>query len=157
MGYLHRVAAKRRLPVLPSGGAADADPTRAPWQWVGFGALAIFVVWAPLSSVALALAVRIVPTASSHGALEPLAIPIFLGITALGLALAAVVGGFIVGRWGGAGVGIREASLAGLVAALVAVALSWARSGLTLGALAVVPFAVSFAALGGKLGRSARR
>jgi|SRR5580658_1314981 hypothetical protein len=157
MGYVHRVAAKRRLPVLPSGGDADADPTRAPWQWVGFGSLAIFVVWVPLSAAAMTLAARIVPTGSSPTELAAPAIPIFLAIAASGLALAAAVGGFLVGRWGGAGVGMREASLAGLVAALVAVALSWARSGLAVGALLVVPFAVSFAALGGKLGRSARR
>lgn len=78
-------------------------------------------------------------------------------MSALALGLASLIGGMVVGRWGGPGVGIREATLSALVAALVAIAASWASFGVTLSALVVVPFALPFAALGGKLGRSARR
>jgi hypothetical protein len=158
MGYLDRMAAKRRLPLAPSTGDADADPARAPWQWVGFGTVAIFVAWLPLSGAASALAARMVgPTASSRSELTPAAIGIFVGMSALALGLASLIGGLVVGRWGGPGVGIREATLSALVAALVAIAASWASFGVTLSALVVVPFALPFAALGGKLGRSARR
>jgi hypothetical protein len=158
MGYVHHVAAKRRLPVLPSGGDADADPTRAPWQWVGFGSLAIFVVWVPLSAAASAMTSRmLVPVGSGRFELAPIAIREFVGLSALAFGLAAVVGGFVVGRWGGPGVGVREACLAGLAAALVAVTASWLSLGVILSALVVVPFALLFAALGGRLGRSARR
>ncbi len=157
-GLPYGVAAKRRLPVLPSGGDADADPARAPWQWVGFGTLAIFVVWVPLAAVAATVAshmvVRVAPGVAEPG---PAAIAAFVGMSALALALAAIVGGFVVGRWGGAGAGVRQASLAGFAASLVAVIASWASFGVSLSALVVVPFALPFAALGGKLGRSARR
>ena len=152
------MAGKRRLPVLPSGGDADGGPTRAPWQWVGFGSLAIFVVWLPLAAVAAAVASRMFGRVAP-GVVEasPAAIAAFVGMSALALALAAIVGGFVVGRWGGAGVGIRQASLAGFAAALVAVVASWASFGVSWSALVVVPFALPFAALGGRLGRSARR
>jgi hypothetical protein len=125
---------------------------------VGFGTLAIFVVWLPLSASASAITSKML-VAGGPGRVElaPAALPIFLGVSALALALASLIGGFVVGRWGGAGVGVREASLAALVAALVAVAASWASFGVNLGALVVVPFALPFAGLGGKLGRSARR
>jgi hypothetical protein len=48
-------------------------------------------------------------------------------------------------------VGVREAALAGLAAALVATLLSW-RSGVSAGALATMAIAVPPAALGGYLG-----
>jgi hypothetical protein len=152
------MAAKRRLPLAPSAGDVEADPARAPWQWVGFGTVAIFVVWLPLSAASSAITSRMVMAqGSGRVELAPAAIPISLGASALALAIAALMGGFVVGRWGGAGVGVREASLAALVAAMVAVVASWASFGVSLGALVIVPFALPFAALGGKLGRSARR
>jgi hypothetical protein len=152
------MAAKRRLPLIASAGDVEADPTRAPWQWVGFGTLAIFVVWLPLSATSVAITSRML-VAQGPGRVElaPAALPIFLGVSALALALAAMIGGFVVGRWGGPGVGVREACLAALVAALVAVVASWASFGVSLGALVVAPFALPFGALGGKLGRWARR
>src|SRR5258708_13511948 len=62
------VQSKRRLPVLQSTAEEDpGDPHRPPWQWVVFGALAIFVVWLPLSAIA-AVATRSAPRISAGGA-----------------------------------------------------------------------------------------
>jgi hypothetical protein len=157
IGYGDPMAAKRRLPLVSSG-AGDADPERAPWQWVGFGTLAIFMVWLPLSAVAVSVAGRMVVRVDSGRAeLAPSALPVFVASSALALGIGALAGGLLVGRWGGRRVGVREATLAGLVAALVAVVASWVSAGVSPGALVVVPVAAAFGALGGKLGRSARR
>lgn len=152
------MAAKRHLPMAPNAVDSESEPKRAPWQWVGLGTLAIFVVWLPLSAAAFAMASRLsVPVGAGVVEPGPAAIALFIGFSALALAVASVVGGFIVGRWGGASAGVREAAFAGLVAPLVAATVSWARFGFGLAALAVVPLAIPFAALGGKLGRLARR
>jgi hypothetical protein len=139
------VETKRRLPVLktPSDGEDDAT-ARPPWQWVGFGALAIFVVWTPLAFLTTWLASILAASAA----------PRFASILVVtsGLAIAALAGGFLVGRWGAAGVGIREAALAGLAAALVASGLSLGAPGAWAGALISVVVAVPFAALGGRFG-----
>jgi hypothetical protein len=140
------VETKRRLPVLkvPSDDGDDDATARPPWQWVGFGALAIFVVWLPLAFLAAWIASRL----NASGA-SPVAAVIVL---AAGLALAALAGGFLVGRWGASGVGVREAALAGLASAIIASALAFGAPGALWGALATVVVAVPFAALGGKLG-----
>jgi hypothetical protein len=151
--------AKRRLPLVPSAGDADADPERAPWQWVGFGTVTIFVVWLPLSAAAsggAAALVRALSPASSDVDVFSWAMPLFVGLSALALGVAAFVGGFVVGRWGGRGVGVRQAALSGLVAAAVAVIASWTIYGIVLSALVIVLVALAFAALGGKLGRKVR-
>ncbi len=137
---------KRRLPVLklPSDDGGDEATARPPWQWVGFGALAIFVVWLPLAFLAAWIASRM----DSSGA-SPVAAVVVL---AAGLALAALAGGFLVGRWGASGVGVREAALAGLASAIIASALAFGAPGSLWGALATVVVAVPFAAVGGKLG-----
>jgi predicted MFS family arabinose efflux permease len=80
-----------------------------------------------------------------------------LGASSLSLALAAFGGGFTIGRWGGERIRTREAALAGLVAAVVAIAASWLSYGIALGASLVVVIAVPLAGLGGKLGVSRRR
>jgi hypothetical protein len=74
---------------------------------------------------------------------------------AAGLAVASVAGGFLVGRWGAQKVGVREAALAGLVAALAAAALAWGAAGMV-GAVVTTAIAVPSAALGGRLGHRAR-
>jgi hypothetical protein len=79
-----------------------------------------------------------------------------LAASSLALALAALGGGFTVGRWGGEGVGAREAALGGFVAAIVAIVASWISYGIALGALFIVVVAVPLAGLGGKLGMSRR-
>jgi len=140
------VETKRRLPVLklPSDDGGDEATARPPWQWVGFGALAIFVVWLPLAFLAAWIASRMNDAGASQvGAVV---------VLAAGLALAALAGGFLVGRWGASGVGVREAALAGLASAIIASALSFGAPGSLWGALATVVVAVPFAAVGGKLG-----
>jgi hypothetical protein len=147
-----RVSPKRRLPVLkePPGDDSDA-PARPPWQWVGFGALGIVVVWLPLAAVTSVLVLRyggpIVPPLAQAA--------LFAG----GLALAAMAGGYLVGRWGTRGIGTREAALSGLSAA--AVAGVFASIGMTMPLrllMAVVAMAVATppAALGGRLGMKKR-
>jgi hypothetical protein len=139
------VETKRRLPVLKAPSEADDEATaRPPWQWVGFGALGIFAVWLPLAFGAAWVASSL----NASGA-APIAGVVVL---AAGLAVAALAGGFLVGRWGGEGVGVREAALAGLAAAIIASALAFGAPGALWGALTTVLVAVPFAALGGKLG-----
>src|SRR5689334_10420750 len=60
-----RVDTKRRLPIVKSpvepradGGGDDDSPSRPPWQWVGFGTVAIFVVWLPLAFLGVVAAAR---------------------------------------------------------------------------------------------------
>ncbi len=144
--------AKRRLPVLKeptAEGGDDETPVRPPWQWIGFGALAIFVVWLPLAFAAAWVAARLNATGGA-----PIGAVVVL---AAGLAVASLAGGFLVGRWGAAGVGVREAALAGLAASLIASGLAFGAPGAAWGALATVLVAVPFAALGGKLGLGRRR
>src|SRR5271170_1458532 len=146
------VAAKRRLPVLqePPGDDPDAPP-RPAWQWVGFGALGIVVVWLPLAAVTSVLVLwwggPIVP---------PLAQAVLF---AGGLALAAMAGGYLLGRWGTRGVGVREAALAGLSASAAAGALASMGMALPLRLLvtrAAVMVATPPATLGGRLGMKKR-
>lgn len=138
------MAKKLRLPVLKTQfEVEDAEP-RPPWQWVGFGALAIFVVWVPLAYLTGIVAARFESLAASRLAT--------LGVAASGLAVAALAGGFLVGRWGGKDVGVREAALAGFAAALIATALSLGAPGAWAGAVVTVVVAVPSAALGGRVG-----
>jgi len=140
---------KRRLPVLKTPGEEGADePPRPPWQWVGFGAVAIFVVWTPLAYLAGLAGRRLAGLEAS--------VFVSAGIFALSSVLAALAGGYLVGRWGAAGVGVREAALAGLAAALVACVLAWMQGGLSLGPLVTVVLLVPGAALGGRLGLKGR-
>jgi hypothetical protein len=162
---------KRRLPVLKepaSSPDAEAETRRPPWQWVGFGTVAIFVAWLPLSY--LAELARRRATAAWVGdvttpedaarALATLAPPerAKLGLTVfllhgLALALAAFAGGYLVGRWGGAA-NERQAALAGMTAALVASVLAW--TGISWVPLVTVALAALFAWLGGRSGVHAR-
>jgi hypothetical protein len=140
---------KRRLPVLKAPGEEAADePPRPPWQWVGFGAIAIFVVWTPLAFLAGLAGRRF---GGGDGA-----VLVHAGFFALSSVLAALAGGYLVGRWGAAGVGVREAGLAGLAAALVASVLAWVQAGLSLGPLVTVLLLVPAAGLGGWLGLKGR-
>ena len=152
--------AKRRLPLVQSAAEGDGDPKRSGWQWVAFGTIAIFVLWLPLSALALRLAARVAGgAAATSGPVGPetaSSAAALLGASLLALALSALGGGFTVGRWGGEGVGVREAALGGLMAALVAITASWLSYGIALAALFIVIVAVPFAGLGGKLGVSRR-
>jgi hypothetical protein len=108
--------AKRHLPLLQPARAEDEDTPRSPWQWIGFGAAAIFSVWVPLSILAVAASSRLV-SVSTDPAGQRRAAVLALCAYSIDLALGALAGGYLVGRWGPAGVGIREAAKAGLAAA----------------------------------------
>jgi hypothetical protein len=144
---------KRRLPVLQSGPDADDDPVRPAWQWVVFGALAIVTTWAPFAAMAGAFAARLAARAEAGSATGLQGLPLAVGGSyALALAAGAAIGGYVVGRWGTARVGVREAALAGLAASAAATAASWASLGPTPGAVAVPILTVPVAAFGGMLG-----
>jgi hypothetical protein len=139
------VEPKRRLPVLKTASPEEEEAaSRPPWQWIGFGAVGIFAVWLPLAYVAGLAAARI--------GLEGAARSVSLAVLAASLALASTAGGFLVGRWGAHGVGVREAALAGLAAALIAGGLALGAPGAIVGVFVCVVVAVPFAALGGRLG-----
>jgi tRNA-(ms[2]io[6]A)-hydroxylase len=160
---------KRRLPVLKADSSGeDEQEKRPPWQWVGFGTVAIFVAWLPLSYLA-ELARRRATSAWLGAASTPeeaaralaalgdgdrakLGLTIFL-LHGGGLALAALAGGYLVGRWGGAATE-REAALAGVAAALIASVLGW--SGISWVPLVTIALAALFAWLGGRRGVRAR-
>jgi hypothetical protein len=150
-------APKRRLPVVNSPSAEpDEAESRRPWQWVGFGVLAIFTVWIPLAALAGALAARLPLSDEASGSSRIAAGFAVVGVYAVGLGLGAGLGGFLVGRWGPAGVGPREAALSGLGASAVAVAVTWLSFGPSAGALLVAAVAAPMAALGGRAGLRAR-
>jgi hypothetical protein len=139
------VEQKRRLPVLKTPSAEEEEAAaRPPWQWIGFGALGIFAVWLPLVYVAELAAARI----GAEGGARVASIVLL----AASLAIAALAGGFLIGRWGGPAVGVREAALAGLAAALIAGGLAVGGPGALVGAVLSVAVAVPFAAIGGRLG-----
>jgi len=135
---------KRRLPLLKTHDEGGDEPPRPPWQWVGFGTVAIFVVWTPVVWFAEVVAARVMaaPELARERAV----------ILSVALGIGALAGGFVVGRWGTRGVGVREAALAGVVAATVATVLSWTTLGLSIGSLVTVVIAAPAAALGGRFG-----
>src|SRR5437764_5330805 len=123
--------AKRKLPVLqppPPSQSPDEGPERPPWQWIGFGTVAIFVAWLPLAwlaeRVSRAAVARVLAgePLSGEDAARTVAALDAAGRARLGVAmvvpnlaalgLAAFAGGWLVGRYG-AGAGAREATLAG--------------------------------------------
>jgi hypothetical protein len=145
---------KRHLPVVKGPANEDDGPPRSAWQWVGFGALAIIVVWLPLAAIALAVGTRVgaIGAAATADSRASVLVPV---LSVLALCVAGTSGGFLVGKWGGRGASVAKAALAGLAAAAIAVAGSWLSFGFALGALLVVPIAVGFASLGGWLGQRA--
>jgi len=177
------VAEKRRLPVLsndaPKPPAEDEDDeARPPYHWVGFGTVAIFAAWLPLTYVAgsvskhvmdgrfgkdasndaIAIAVNAMETGERVRLMATIALPALFA-----LAIAAFGGGFVVGRFG-PGTGAREAALAGVMTAIVANLLAWpgGKDGVALtalvGVLVTSAVAIGFAAWGGALGsRMSRR
>lgn len=151
------IVGKRRLPVLQADAHGDADePPRPAWQWVGFGAAAIFATWVPLSALAGALSARWLVRAIDEPALRRAAL-LTATFYAIELAAGAVAGGYLVGRWGSAATGVRQATLAGAVAAALLVAATWASSGPSIGMLLVALLAPGMASIGGSLGLRARR
>ena len=168
------VDTKRRLPIIkasapeaPAAGAGDDEPDeRPPWHWIGFGTVGVFGAWLPLSYVAQTVRARVI-TARLGDVRTPeeisaavsalprdeqfrLAILLFLP-HAVALAAAAFAGGYLVGRWGGAGVGVREAALSGMFAGLIAAALAF--QGWSWVPLVPIALATVAAAWGGRVGK----
>jgi tRNA-(ms[2]io[6]A)-hydroxylase len=158
---------KRRLPVLPSRDGGGADPERPPWHWALIGALATLLAWIPLAMGAALLArralARLAPAdddAALRAALAALSASerlklslLMVVVPAAGLALAAALGGLLVGRFGGRA-GRNEATAAGAAAACVA-ALATGASGFAAGPIAWLmdtAVIVAIAALSGRGG-----
>jgi tRNA-(ms[2]io[6]A)-hydroxylase len=159
---------KRRLPILNPQGHEEEEKARPPWQWIGFGTVAIFAAWLPLAYLAELVRRRVTfawlgdaatpeDAARALAALAPadrakLGLTVFL-LHGGGLAIAAFAGGYLVGRFGSAA-GAREAALAGLTAALIASILGW--SGISWVPLVTIGVAALFGWLGGRRGVRAR-
>ena len=162
---------KRRLPVLSSPSEPD-EPPRPPWHWVGFGAVAIFAAWLPLSALAQIVLRRMLlarfgseadeaeiaarlraMTASEQGRqVMMLAVPHLVA-----LAIGASAGGWLIGRFGG-GITRREPAMAGFFAGFVACVLAFASSGgVSWPPLVVVVLATGFAWSGGVVGLRGKR
>lgn len=143
---------KRHLPVLRAP-AEEAEVERPAWQWVAFGAVGTLAVWMPSAAFVGALF-------AGHGGR---AAPALAHVAAL--AVGGVAGGALVGRFGGSAIGVRQAALGGVAAAIGACALvllapgALASAGLAgaLGLAAVVlGVAAASAGAGGVLGRRLR-
>ena len=124
---------KRKLPIIqPSDDTGDDE--RPPWQWAAIGGVAILVAWLPLSMLGNVVSrevwARLLPSGDNPEAVAQ-AYQALSGADRLGLglgmviphlvalALAAFLGGLMVGRFGGSA-GKKEATAAGVVVALVA-------------------------------------
>ena len=139
--------------MLQAGPADDDGPPRPAWQWIVFGALAIITVWVPAAAIAGALASRLASRAEARGGTSTLAVGVAIPVAyAVALAAGAVAGGYLVGRWGTAGTGLREATLAGFAAAIAATAASWLSLGPAPGELIVPLITVPASVVGGMLG-----
>jgi tRNA-(ms[2]io[6]A)-hydroxylase len=162
------VATKHKLPVIQED-LADG-PARPPYQWVGFGAVAIFVVWLPLAWLFGHLAGRVSATwlgpmsnaeeaaaaVSRLGAAERLRVSIaLLALHGAGLVLASLAGGFLVGRWGG-DAGVREAALSGGLAVAIVAGLSFATEGVSWTPIVALAVAMLASGAGGHMGRKRR-
>jgi hypothetical protein len=157
---LRRLGSKRRLPLLQQKEGNDSPHPRPRWQWVGFGAVSMIVVWVPLAYAAEELVVHLgthlleplgtVPEASTGA----LGLAVFVGPPA-SLVLAASAGGYLMGRWSEAKRGIDAVSAAAL-AVLFGIGLTWAKSGVMGLALVALLLAAPAAALGASLGRGGR-
>jgi tRNA-(ms[2]io[6]A)-hydroxylase len=173
------MAERRRLPVLqqekPPVEAPDpdgADETRPPLHWIGFGVVAIFAAWLPLTYLAGAASAKVIAARFGKDASKDaialatstmtsderarlmaiVALP-----TILALAIAAFAGGFVVGRFG-TGNGTRTAASAGAITAAIASLMAWSgvTSSALIGALVTVVVAIAFAAWGGRVGAARR-
>jgi tRNA-(ms[2]io[6]A)-hydroxylase len=160
------MAERRRLPVLnhsPDSPPEDEEE-RPPWHWAGFGVVAIFAAWVPLSYIGGAISNRLIagvtPEQMQNASdAERAKLMLMIGLpTLVALALASLGGGYIVGRFG-TGPGQRIGMVSGGVVALIAVVL--ARTIMTPTVLVISLFvvgavAIGFAGLGGRLGMKRR-
>jgi hypothetical protein len=153
---------KRRLPLVGATGAPDTrgagddDLQRPAWQWVGFGGAAVLTAWLPLSALVGVLAAKLASGSGSDTAGAARAGVTIVGLHVVALALASLGGGFVVGRWGGTGVGVTAAGLAGFVAGLVAIAVAWATMGVSGWTFFILAVSLPASAAGGRQGVRAR-
>ena len=105
--------ATRRLPVIQEPTGEDAEAAARPaWHWVLIGSGLLVTIWAPSAVVALAIARKIAagrPDAAAAGA------GVATALVALTFALASMVAGYLVARFG-VRTARRHASFAGLLA-----------------------------------------
>ena len=159
---------RKRLPVLQDEEGDEEAQDRPPWHWSGIGVIAIFLAWLPLASLVNTLVARMLRSADPADGVELAAAApagaraVMMGSNALCFALAALAGGYLVGRFGGRA-GPKEAGVSGLLTAVVAWALAisqtpsiaplvWLLLLLVMGSLGWVA-----AYLGGRLGLRGRR
>lgn len=146
----------------------EEDQDRPPWQWSIIGAVAVFLAWLPLAALLNTLVARALRSAAPpdsadiSAAATPLARAVIMGANAFCFAIAALGGGYLVGRFGGRA-GVRQAMTSGLVAAVVAWLLAAAQSP-EKSPLVWIPLVLLLAGLGGgaaylggRLGRRAAR
>lgn len=172
--YVSFVAEKRRLPVIATPTSEDDEDPRPPWHWVGFGTAVIFGAWLPLAYATEVLKKKVIaaffgPMSEDRIGSALLALSagdrtrleaILMGLTVVGLAGGAFAGGYLVGRWGGAGVGVREAALSGLMAGIIVSTLAFGAGGslvaLAAGAAGATFLLTVFAGIGGRVGGKRR-
>lgn len=152
---------KRRLPVLQSN-EDDEGPPRPRWQWTLIGAAAVLICWLLLALVATPLAGRVGDADPATGPRGGQAVALVIG-NVLALVLAALGGGYLVGRFGGLA-RVREAMAAGALAACVGVVVglgSGAAQGSVAAGIGLAVVVVGLGAgggwLGGRIGVRARR
>ena len=171
---------KRRLPLLQPGGPSSGGGERTAWQSALWGSGGTLLVFVPLAALAQSLVQSVLDsrlsgedalaTAAAFEQLAPgdrlLVRAVMVGAPLGALAIAALAGGVLVGRWGGRG-GKREAALggagAGLLAALMGASayldqgqvLTWAVTTLLIVGVAAVA-AIAGAALGLRWRRAAK-
>src|SRR5688572_27052979 len=110
---------KRRLPVLqPKSPEEDEAEARPPWHWVGIGAIAILLALVPLLMLAQWLSRLVIEGITPPGQTPTPRAWLAMGIVLVAaqlvpLALSSVLGGVLVGRFGGRA-GKKEATAAGL-------------------------------------------
>ena len=145
-------APKRRLPVIGSSPPEEPEVERPPWHWSAIGAAAIFLAWLPLAALAAWLTSGMLGRAGVDGtAPAPVELRLrllMIAVHVFAFGLACFAGGYLVGRFGDKA-GVKEATVAGFVAAAVAWALAAAQPGqASPGALAWILILVAVAVLG---------
>jgi len=127
----HDEKPRKRLPVIQEPPDDDEAQDRPAWHWAGIGMIAIFLVWLPLASLVNALIARSIrgveASPDAPSAASPEAQVVMVASNALCFVIAAIAGGYLVGRFGGRA-GRREAAASGASAAAIAWSIAIAGS-----------------------------
>lgn len=147
------MAAKRSLPIAgqkpapPPGTVPPPDDPdeRPPWHWTLIGTGFVFLVWLPLAAIGNGLAGHAVEVLArgDEGRAQALASRAILFVGVVGFAIAALTGGLLVGRFG-ARAGVRQATLAGVIAPVIA----WLLTAASVGFLTSLPALGPLVAIG---------